>query len=86
MPDMQTLTHLEKTILAYLSVRNNYLKISNFDFDGCSDGLGSGARSEGAKTKFLTEIARDLARHILKSRPRPKSKKVRIERGKVNYE
>lgn len=76
--------YLEKTILAYLSVRNNYLKISEFDFDGHSDGLGGGTRSEGARTKFLTEIARDLAHHILKSRPRPKSKKSRIRKFEEN--
>lgn len=67
-----------KSLLAYFSDRNNYLRISEFDFDGSSDSLGDGTRSESTKTKFLTEIARDIAKHLSKSRPRKKSKKSRI--------
>lgn len=62
-----------KSLLAYFSDREKYYETSKI-FYLIEDGQAKGEE----KTKLLTALSRDIAKHLSKSRPRKKSKKSRI--------
>lgn len=71
--------YLEKTLSAYFSDFKKWEPIQK----NCVDDY-RGHITEDACKAFIAELSKDLTRHILKSRPRPKSKKSRIRKFEEN--
>lgn len=65
--------HTTKSLLAYFSDREKYWEISKICYL-IDDGQAKGED----KTKLLSALSRDIAKHLAKSRPRKKGKKSRI--------